>query len=351
MRLLVRWVILGVSLLSLLGIIAYLILQNRLRKRPFPSFVTGLVDMANFGREVPAIVLLAGFLLLNHLVNLIPEKDALALGVCLSVLLLTVGVVYVFDLITPPLPPSSELVPTPGLIVFMGRMRGDSKSQLDAINQCPDNPCAWQKAIKRAEELYQKVANELKGKGTFTLQQVSEEVKKRLKGEVGDKIGNEKRIWECVISLADTPIFAALRAVAYHSGKLEYVWAMVSDEAKDSFQVFEAVLKKTFPKVKCRQIPLKDANDPIAIKDDVNSAYRQAIQFGLSEEQVTTDITGGSAIMSVGGALACVRSRRRLQYLRQDNFQFIAVPVTIASLREAIDELLEQLPMVMRKSP
>ncbi|MFN3422876.1 MAG: hypothetical protein ACK40X_14280, partial [Armatimonadota bacterium] len=192
---------------------------------------------------------------------------------------------------------------------------------------------------------------ELKGKGTFTLQQVNEKVRNRLEGESGDKIESEKQIWRCVASLADTPIIAALRAVAFHSDKLEHVWAMVSDEAKDSFQVFEAVLKKAFPKVKCHQIPLKDANDPIAIKDAVNSAYQQAIQFGLSEEQVTTDITGGSAIMSVGGALACVRSKRRLQYLRQDNFQFIAVPVTIASLKEAIDELLEQLPMVMKQSP
>lgn len=342
----IKWLIFWTSLsLSAVGLI-WLFVQIRIQKNPFPSFITGLIDMAAIRPVAPPIMLLTGFLLLNHFVNLIVENDALALFTCVFMIVLIIEIAWLIDLHTPKLSPSSELIPTPGLVVFAGRLQDDKL--LRQVQNCPDNPRIWLCSLRYAESLYQEIAKEFKQKGKiFTLKEISDEVVKRLKEKFSQFNDNERQIWECMATVAGTPVFVALRAAVYHSQSLRYIWIIVSKEAENFFTVFDVLLKKLFPEVKCYKLELEDANDVTAIQAVVNKAYQDAKNLGLSEDQVTTDITGGSAIMSVGGALACVRSRRRLQYLRQDNFQFIAIPVTIANLKEAIDELLEQLPLIL----
>lgn len=343
----IKWLIFWISLsLSAIGFI-WLFVQIRIQKNPFPSFIAGLIDMAAIRPVAPPIMLLTGFLLLNHFTNLIVENDSLALFTCIFMILLIIETAWLIDLHTPKLSPPSEPIPTPGLLVFAGRL-WDDKLLFQAQN-CPDNPTIWLCSLKYAERLYQEIAEEFKQQNKiFTLKEISDEVVRRLKEKIPQLTDNERQVWECMATVAGTPIFAALRAVAYHSQSLRYMWIIVSKEAETFFKILEILIKKVFPKVKCYKIELEDANDITAIQAVVNKAYQDAKNLGLSEDQVTTDITGGSAIMSVGGALACVRSRRRLQYLRQDNFQFIAIPVTIANLKEAIDELLEQLPLILK---
>jgi hypothetical protein len=45
-----------------------------------------------------------------------------------------------------------------------------------------------------------------------------------------------------------------------------------------------------------------------------------------------------------------VRSQRRVQYLNQTTYELQEVPVGVENVAEAIQEFLEQLPMLMRKA-
>ncbi|MCS7224592.1 MAG: hypothetical protein NZ959_08570 [Armatimonadetes bacterium] len=350
----VWWLEWGVACASLLAVFAAHVWVSRLtlkKNRPSPSFLAGLVDIATMRRLESPILLLTGVVLLGYLINLMTELNFLGLLVSFAMLMLTVEIVWLADLHTSYLPPSSKLVPTPGLILFASRLGGNEKDNLCSRISSSDNPQIWQDAIRRAGELYKQVAEKFrKDKKSFTLPDVSKTVAHELGCEAKAYFDYQKNIWEFIASCPPA-IVAALRSVDYHAqDNLKFVWSIVTDEAAGFFEVFEILVKKAFPGVSVLKKELQDPNDPANIQKVVNEVYQEAASRGLSEDQVTTDITGGTAIMSVGGALACVRSRRRLQYLRQDTFQFIAVPVTIQNIKQAIDELLDQLPELLQSS-
>jgi len=81
---------------------------------------------------------------------------------------------------------------------------------------------------------------------------------------------------------------------------------------------------------------------------EINRIYVTAQEYGIPEDEVTCDITGGTASMSVGIVLACIRSKRRVQYLRQDTFALQPIDVTVRTIPGLLDELFEQLEMLRR---
>jgi hypothetical protein len=154
-------------------------------------------------------------------------------------------------------------------------------------------------------------------------------------------------------ALADTPLAPPFYAIAYHYQKLEHLWIVVTEQTKgDELSLFREICRRlnANAKFQIHELELRNPDDLPSIQQVVNAAYKQAESLGLPENEVTTDITSGSSLMSAGSVLACVRSQRRVQYLNQTTYELQEVPVGVENVAEAIQEFLEQLPMLMRKA-
>lgn len=349
-----EWFIITLGSISV--ILIYWGIRRKVRKKqqPFPSFLAGMIDLAAIRTPASPLLLLTGVIALGILINLLTEDNLSSSAAVALIVLLTIEVGWLVDLAVPNIPlPSGKTPPqTPGLIVFLGRVEQEKAAtlaaQLKNINRDKAGSDTWQEPFQIAEELYQQQAIEFMSQGrSINLNAMIAEVKRKLEERSIQCPQESRPLWQGVAAAATSPVFPALRAIRYHSPK--DLWAIVPEDAKYNFQALQACVEIFFPKVHLHKIDLSNANDPGIIQQVVNQAYRDAAAKGYSEDRITTDITGGGTMMGVGGALACVRRRRRVQFLRQDNFKFITVPVTVNNIREAIIEFIEQLPPFLQR--
>lgn len=121
----------------------------------------------------------------------------------------------------------------------------------------------------------------------------------------------------------ETPAAAAIR-FHYNMGKdgssqtptLRHCWLLASPgPATDNA---EALKKKySTPELQIEIVTI-DAVDPHQVFNAVNRIYQAARELAspLNEYEIVADLTGGNKPMTVGVALACATSGRRLQYLQ-----------------------------------
>ncbi len=143
-------------------------------------------------------------------------------------------------------------------------------------------------------------------------------------------------------------LYPPVAAILHHFEKLDRIWILVTDEAKQTtLPVFEEILKKIFNRKSYETIRIKDPDDVNSVSRAVDGVYIEAeTTYGMKEYEVTTDITGGTAAMTAGSILACVRSMRRVQYLRQSDYTLRSIDVTVRSIPRLFDELIEQLEVI-----
>lgn len=106
----------------------------------------------------------------------------------------------------------------------------------------------------------------------------------------------------------------AAKAIAYHLPVLERCWLICSDQSKpvaESLSVRPEFRAVTFE-------PLIIENhvfDPRPFRDHVAMVYEQLRPAGWDEAEIITDVTGMTALASIGSALACLPTGRRVQYV------------------------------------
>ena len=159
---------------------------------------------------------------------------------------------------------------------------------------------------------------------------------------------NGEKLYEFFRLLAKSQLYPALIAVVYHIPKLKQVWILLSDEAKaKTLPLFLMLCDKAIPgwdKIKIKEVPLRYKENVKHVSMVVNSIYYNLNEEKeLGEQEITADITGGLASITAGIILACVRSKRRVQYLSQIDFKLKAINVNVASIPHLFDEMVEQI--------
>jgi hypothetical protein len=344
------WSIFGINFFASLALWSFLILKARNIGHELQSlFINGLLDLATMKRSEFGLLVFTSFVLFGYFINLLTNTNYLTLFSCIFLLFFVVGIVAFADLQIPTPTLSSELVQTPGLILFASRFREDLFNQFsNCIEKSPNDLNVWRKIIKEIGNFYTEVAQSLKT--PVVLEKVAQEVSKKVNDKLKTAPDDEKRIWECVSLIIQTPLIVALRAIEFHLDVLEHIWVVVTQEGQYYYDALNIIIKKVFNNLKIYKKQLNEPYDINAIQSIVNTIYAEANSKGLTEDKVTVDITGGTALMSVGGVLACVRSRRRVEYLRQDNFKFASIPVTILNVKDALTEFFDQVILIIQEN-
>ncbi|MBD3339180.1 MAG: hypothetical protein GF353_08720 [Candidatus Lokiarchaeota archaeon] len=147
-------------------------------------------------------------------------------------------------------------------------------------------------------------------------------------------------------------LYPPVLAIFHHLEKLEHLWILVTEDAgKTTLPVFKQILKTLFNWKDYEIIPVADPDDINSVSRVVDTVYTRAeASFKLDEHDVTADITGGTAAMTAGVILACVRRMRRVQYLRQSDFTLRSIDVTVRSIPRLFDELIDKLEEIRLKN-
>ena len=122
------------------------------------------------------------------------------------------------------------------------------------------------------------------------------------------------------------PLIAAIRV---HASRLEYIWLLntqSTNQATPGSNQYLPVLKSYLENeltLACEinrgydcAIPLKD-DDAITVKarNLVDNIYVLANQLGLRDEDIISDITGGTTAIKLGIILACLDGHRKVQFM------------------------------------
>ncbi|WP_448583239.1 hypothetical protein [Thermocrinis sp.] len=308
--------------------------QQKIRRHEMAgAFARAFASLVATEASLSIPLLLTAIVLIGALGNLVESGDVPLLLNILAWLIFTACMTLLLE------PPSSTIstsqigLPplTKGLILFLSRKPPS-----------PEGQERWQRLEKETQRL--------NSNSTPTLDEL-----KNLPELIRQRRGMRRNApppenW--VEALADTPLAPPFYAIAYHSQRLEHLWIVVTEQTKgDELSLFCEICQRLKFQFQLHELELKNPDDLPSIQQVINTAYREAKSLGLPESEVTTDITSGSSLMSVGGVLACVRSQRRVQYLNQTTYELQEVPVSVENVAEAIQEFLEQLSQLMRKAP
>ncbi len=122
--------------------------------------------------------------------------------------------------------------------------------------------------------------------------------------------------------LLEGPIGSILKAIQHHKRDLRHCWLIASEDSKPYFGPLKHACQKYFPEV--------NLHDPITVADvyaKIDGVYNAAHEvFHKCEEEtngqvrqadIITDVTGGTKIMSIAVAMACLDRDRQIQYIEQ----------------------------------
>lgn len=119
--------------------------------------------------------------------------------------------------------------------------------------------------------------------------------------------------------LRDGPIGSILKAIEIHREHLKHCWLVASEESKPYFGPLQNACKKYFPAVVLETITVEDVYAKIDnVYDAVQNIFATCEEkTGLLPSEIITDVTGGTKIMSIAVAMACLDSNRQIQYVEQ----------------------------------
>jgi len=298
------------------------------------AFARVFASLAATEASLSIPLLLTAVVLIGALGNLVESSDISLLGSVLAWLIFTAFMTLLLE-------PSSSVnasqigspTQTRGLIFFLSRKPGG-----------PEGQERWRRLVEETQRL-----NSNNVPTWEDLKNLNKVIRQRREMEKMKRNVPPPKNW--MEALADTPLAPPFYAIAYHYQKLEHLWIVVTEQTKgDELSLFREICLRLNAEFQIHELELRNPDDLPSIQQVVNAAYKQAESLGLPENEVTTDITSGSSLMSAGSVLACVRSQRRVQYLNQTTYELQEVPVGVENVAEAIQELLEQLPMLMRKA-
>ena len=331
----VAWLWIGMPwAVSVVGFVALIVKMRRqqVRRREMAgAFARVLASLAATEASLSIPLLLTAVALIGALGGLVESNDIPLLFSVLAWLAFTAFMVLLLEPSPSPVSASLKGLPPPtgGLVLFLSRKPPS-----------PEGRERWERFVKETQRLAPSnlpTWDELK--------RLPELIRaRRSQGQ------NPSPPTNWVEALADTPFAPPLYAIAHHSPRLEHLWLVFTPQTRDEeLGLFQDICDRLRVPFQLHEMELGNPDDLLDIQQVINTAYREAEELGLPESEVTTDITSGSALMSAGGVLACVRSQRRVQYLNQTTYELQEVPVSVENIAEAIQEFLEQLPQLMEK--
>ena len=179
------------------------------------------------------------------------------------------------------------------------------------------------------------------------LEFATSEKKMNLNAMLNAEIYSKKTI-EAFKLLMETPLYPPLLAMEHHRNLLKQIWVLLTSEAEEtSFQPFENIINIFYKKIKINKVEIKDPDDVNRICKTVDNIYVLAQSLsGLDDEEITADITSGPATATAGIILACVRSKRQVQYLGRRSMNLQSIEVNVRSIPNLFDELMEQIKII-----
>lgn len=322
-----------VALSFLLGLILWFASKRQRAPRHFSRAFLSLITMKGT-TSIPLI--LTGLLAFTWLVGYLREMNWLGSIFSLGLLWATLSAVVLWEAQqrqisrkSPDMPPKTK-----GLIISLSGLSPQAKIELHermakvkSLGGAPKELREWFDA-----------ARILKTQGRTDLSALNAD-------------GNSVR--EAVVSLLEQllklPLYTPFVAMAHHFEQLDRTWVLRTTRAKqEAWEIFEDLARVFFPEQRPEPVDVQDPNDVSEVSARVNAIYEGAQRAGISEDEVTADITGGTASMSAGIILACVRKKRRVEYLRQDYFVLQPIDVTVRTIPWLIEEFMEQLELLQR---
>lgn len=149
--------------------------------------------------------------------------------------------------------------------------------------------------------------------------------------ELGKLVDGSDRL---AMPLKDSPIGSILKAMEHHRRFLHHCWLIASKDSDPYFKSLGIACKKFFPHVELHEPEW--VNDVYGKVDEVYNATHRMFDRCESEtnkeltaKDVITDVTGGTKIMSIAVAMACLDIDRKIQYMEQRNRkEFYEIDVT-----------------------
>jgi hypothetical protein len=121
--------------------------------------------------------------------------------------------------------------------------------------------------------------------------------------------------------LRQGPIGAVLKAFELHRKHLRHCWLIASPDSAACLELIKQACRKYFPDVRLHEKPVTDVYEKI---DDVfettHGIFRdceQETDGELRRGDIIVDVTGGTKIMSIAVAMACLDADRQLEYIEQ----------------------------------
>jgi hypothetical protein len=119
-----------------------------------------------------------------------------------------------------------------------------------------------------------------------------------------------------------TPIGSVLKAMEHHCKDLMYCWLIASEDSRPYLVALLEAARKFFPSVTVLEPVI--VNDVYCKIDDVYEAVHKIFDTCKEEtsakvhpKDIITDVTGGTKIMSIAMAMACLDADRNIQYIEQ----------------------------------
>ena len=110
-----------------------------------------------------------------------------------------------------------------------------------------------------------------------------------------------------------------LKVIEHHQLALKHCWLVATKDSLDTAIELAADIRHRWPSIRVHDAEPGDLVDPDYSQGTwqrVENIYVEAREWGLKEDDIVADITGGLKPMTAGMAIACLPRNRPMQYLK-----------------------------------
>lgn len=136
------------------------------------------------------------------------------------------------------------------------------------------------------------------------------------------------------LPLNASPIGSILKAMEHHRRLLRHCWVIASEDSEPYFKSLCKAREKFFPHVTLHE-PERITDVYGKVDEVYNATHRIFDRCGpdtnneFAARDIITDVTGGTKIMSIAVAMACLDVDRKIEYIEQRNRkEFYEIEVT-----------------------
>ena len=103
-------------------------------------------------------------------------------------------------------------------------------------------------------------------------------------------------------------------AINYHLGQLEFCWLICSNSSQPIGNRLQQEYTDKVKEIEIVTVTDKEVYEPLVFKKKIEEIYANK-PHNLKDEEIILDFTGMTSLASVGSLLACLGSKRTIQYI------------------------------------